>query len=128
MITSRDRICKFIADKYNAIPEYLWTRFPDYAVFRRADNKKWFAVVMSVKKSKLGLNGEENADILNVKCDPFLVSLLVDKKGFLPAYHLNKKNWITILLDGSQKDISIEELIETSFQTTATHICKNKNA
>lgn len=128
MTSSRERICKLITDKYGAVPEHLWARFPDYAVFRRADNRKWFAVIMNVKKSKLGLSGEDSIDILNVKCDPLLVSLLVDEEGFLPAYHFNKKNWTTILLDGSCSDIRIEELIETSFRTTVKTICKNKNA
>lgn len=118
MESLRELICRIIVDKYGAAPERLWSRYPNYTVFRRNDNKKWFAVIMNVQKNKLGLSGDESVDILNVKCDSFLVSLLIDEDGFLPAYHQNKKNWITILLDNSRDIERIEELIETSFQAT----------
>ncbi len=41
--------------KYKAEPEFLWKRFPDYAVFRHQDNRKWFAIIMDVPAEKLGL-------------------------------------------------------------------------
>ena len=41
------------------------------------------------------------------KCDPVLSGSLRQGGGFLPAYHMNKANWITVLLDGT---VSMEDL------------------
>jgi predicted DNA-binding protein (MmcQ/YjbR family) len=38
--------------------------------------------------------------------------------GILPGYHMNKDNWLTILLDGSAEDELIKELLELSFDMT----------
>ena len=39
--------------QYKAEPEYLWRRYPDYAVFRHEDNQKWFGIIMDIPRSKL---------------------------------------------------------------------------
>ena len=63
--------------------------------------EKWYAVIMTVEKSKLGLEGKESVDIMDVKCDPDMTNMIIQTYGFLPGYHMNKQHWITILLDGS---------------------------
>ena len=65
-MTLRERIIEFVKEKYKSEPEYLWNRFPEYAVFRHSDNKKWFGIIMNVRKRKLGLDSDEVVDILNV--------------------------------------------------------------
>ena len=82
-MTLRERIIEFVKEKYKSEPEYLWNRFPEYAVFRHSDNKKWFCIIMSVCKRKLGFNSDEMADILNVKLsDPLLVDMLIHQPGY----------------------------------------------
>ena len=44
---------------------------------------------------KIGLTGEGEVDILNVKCDPILSGSLRMQPGFFPAYHMNKEKWIS---------------------------------
>ena len=56
---------------------------------------------MVVEKKILGLEEDGNIDILDVKCDPDLVGMIIQTYGFLPGYHMNKQHWITILLDDS---------------------------
>ena len=51
----REEIYRYMKKKYKAEPEFLWKRFPDYAVFRHQDNRKWFAIIMDVPAEKLGL-------------------------------------------------------------------------
>ena len=63
----RQKLFDQVKKRYKAKPEYLWKRYPDYAIFRHSDNKKWFGLVMDVPKCKLGLDGDERVDILNVK-------------------------------------------------------------
>ena len=98
----RKELFGYVKKKYKADPEYLWSRFPDYAIFRHSDNKKWFGLVMNVRKEKLGLDGEDMVDILNVKLsDPLLVDMLIRQSGYMRGYHISRGNWVSILLDGS---------------------------
>lgn len=114
--TIREDIFKYVFKKYKTVPEYLWFPLPDYAVLRRSDNKKWYAVIMDVPKNKLGFNGEERIDILDIKCNPVLHEMLLGREGFLPAYHLNRENWITVLLDGSVDKKTVLGLIDESYE------------
>ena len=59
-------------------------------------------------------------NVLNVKGDPNLIGALREKKGFLPAYHMNKENWISILLDDTVPEEEIKSLIRFSYQLTET--------
>lgn len=110
------RILDFIRSKHETEPEFLWERYPDYAVFRRHDNDKWFALIMTVDKAKLGFSKHENAEIIDLKADPHYVKCLLDEEGFYPAYHMNKKHWFTVFLDESISDDIIFSLISSSFE------------
>lgn len=114
----RDRILQYAEKKYGTFPEYLWDKFPSYAILRHKDNKKWYAAVLNISKDKLGLVKEDKIDILNIKLEPALVDFLVDNKSYFPGYHMNKKNWITIILDGSVSDEEIFKLLDLSFNIT----------
>lgn len=117
--TQLDRIVRHIQDRYGAEPEHLWARYPDYMVFRQSASKKWFAAVLNVPKDKLGLSGEGSAIILDIKCDPRMIGSLLSEPGFLPAYHMSKSTWITVLLDGSVPDDKIFPLLELSYDSVA---------
>ena len=98
----RDDVFVYMKKKYKAEPEYLWRSYPDYAVFRHAENRKWFGIVMNVPERVLGLPGNEATDILNVKVDdPILLDLLLRQSGYFPGWHMNRRNWISIRLDGT---------------------------
>lgn len=110
-----------IKNTYGAAPEYLWERYPDYAVFRHADNEKWFALVMDVPRNRLGLQGEDRVNVLNVKMnDPLWADLMMHRPGFLPAYHISRGNWISILLDGTVPFEDIASCLRESYLTTAS--------
>ena len=90
----------------------------NYEVFRHANSKKWFAVVMDVPKFRLGLDGEELIDVVNLKCDSVLVGSLLCESGFFPAYHMSKGSWITVALDGTIPDDKIKMLLDMSYHLT----------
>lgn len=115
----RDRIIQHIQETYSVEAEYLWADLPDCAVFRHPGSKKWFGIIMNVQSGKLGLDGNEPVDILNVKCGPILVGSLLTEHGFLPSYHMNKTNWITILLNDTVPDEQIIPLLELSYVNVA---------
>ncbi len=126
-MTFRDDILKYVKDKYDSEPEYLWRRFPDYVVFRHEDNRKWYALIMDVHRDKLGLQGKDRVDILNVKMsDPFLVSILIQQEGYFKGYHISRGNWISILLDGTVPYDEICEMIDDSFIVTASNQKKHE--
>ncbi len=127
MTQIREIITQYISDTYHAAPEYLWKSYPSYAIFRRKDNEKWFAIVMDVDREKLGLSGEGREDVLNVKlADPVFLQMLLNQSGYLPAYHMSKAHWITILLDGTVSVEKICGLIDGSYADTAPK--KHKSA
>lgn len=112
--TQANRITKLINDTYHDEPEFLWDKFPGYGVFRNPESKKWYAVILNIDKSKLDNKSCGCVEILNLKSDKKDVILLQQCPGFYPAYHMNKKYWITVLLDETVNDAKIMELIEKS--------------
>lgn len=123
----RNDLAAFIREAYDVDADFPWLKHPNYAVFRHGGNKKWFAVIMDVPKSKLGLQGNDALEVVNFKCDPILLGSLLNEKGFFPAYHMNKASWVTVSLDGSVADGTIKMLLEMSFEATAPQIRKRKN-
>ncbi len=122
----RNELEKFIMENYSASADYPWLMHPNYAVFRHSSNQKWFAVIMDVPKSKLRLQGEERTDVVNLKCDPILIGSLLPEKGFFPAYHMSKDNWITVALDGTVPNDQLELLLDMSYQATAPKARRRK--
>lgn len=117
-ITTRKNIFQYVKRKYGSEPEYLWEDTPLAAVLRHSSNKKWYALIMNVPFKNLHLDQEGLIDIINVKSDPDLIGALLQKEGYLPAYHMNKMHWITILLDGSVSAEEIYNLIQLSYELT----------
>ena len=109
----------YVQDRYGAEPEYLWKKYPGYSVFRQAASKKWFAIVMDIPRNRLGLEGGGDVDIMDVKCGPIMVGSLLAQDGFLPAYHMSKSSWISILLDETVPDEQIYQLLELSYVSVA---------
>ena len=110
----REEIYEYVKKQYGTVPEYLWKESPESAVLRHK-NGKWYAVLMQVEKSRLGLDGNTKIDIINVKCDADMVGLLTQTYGFLPGYHMNKKYWITMLLDGTVSEAKILDFLDMSY-------------
>lgn len=117
----RDTVFAHIKKKYKVSPEYPWRKYDDNAVFRHSDNKKWFALVMSVAREKLGLSGDGYVDVINLKVDDMMLKdMLVRENGICRAYHMNKEHWITVLLDGTVEMDKIYDLIHGSYEATAS--------
>jgi len=115
---NREQIFTYAKEKFYTEPDYPWSKYPDYAVLRHNRDGKWYGVIMNVPTFKLGLPGEGRVDIINVKCNPELISLLRGQPGILPAYHMNKEHWITIVLDSSIPKGDIYDLIHGSYNLT----------
>ncbi|MBE5838408.1 MmcQ/YjbR family DNA-binding protein [Butyrivibrio sp.] len=127
MTSIREEVVKYIKKKYKASPENLWRSYPDYAVFRHDDNRKWFAIIMDVDADKLGIPRNDRIDIIDIKIDDLMLrDILLQQEGYLPGYHMNKQKWITIMLDGSVDLQQVCRMIDASFLDTASKKKKDK--
>ena len=130
--SQRERITQYIQDTYGTEAEYLWADSPGNAIFRHSASKKWYAAMMRVLPEKLGLTGEEALDVMDIKCSTIMIGSLLSTKGFLPAYHMNKNHWISIVLDNSVPDDQITPLLELSYDNVAPKrrksvLCRQRN-
>lgn len=113
-------VVKSVKARYRARPDHPWAKFPEYAVFRHKDSGKWYALFMTVQRTKLGLAGEGSVDIVNVKSRPEMVGSLRMKDGILSAYHMSKEHWLSVLLDKTVPKKLVLELISDSFELTSS--------
>ena len=123
---TREELFQYAREAYGAEPEYLWTELPAYAVLRHSLGGKWFALAAPMPRKTLGLPGEGTVDVVDLKLDPALVYILREQPGYLPAYHMNKTHWITVLLDGSVPPERVRDLLDQSFELTKQKMKKAK--
>lgn len=121
---NRAGFMQFILEQYSVEPDYPWMKNPNFAVFRHSNNQKWFALIMDIPRSRLGLPGGELLDVVNLKCDPLLIGSLRSEPGFFPAYHMNKDSWITVSLDNKADADKLKMLLDMSYTATASKIRK----
>lgn len=114
-----DAITEYVKEKYGDGLEFLWERTPDNAILRRKDSGKWYAAILTVGMDKLGFDSSNAVCIIDLHASPERVAELVDGEKFLPGYHMNKKSWYTIRLDGSVDIEEIFPLIDESYQSAA---------
>ena len=115
---TRDIFEKHIFEKYGVMPECPWARYPENRVFRHGDNKKWFALTMTIPISKLGVDEDRAVDVVNLKLTEEVLDIALCDLGIFPAYHMNKTHWISVLLDGSVDSDIVKILLENSFRAT----------
>ena len=119
-----NRLTQAILDHFQVKPDFPWehsSRYQSYGAFRHTSNRKWFALIMNVTRDVLNKDGNTSLiDILNVKIPPAQGDELRQIPGIYPAYHMNHKTWISVVLDETLPDEKILELIDTSYQLTTT--------
>ena len=123
---TRKELFQYARDAWGTEPEYPWMDEPSFAVLRHSLGGKWYGLVMNLPKKTLGLPGEGSVDVLNLKLDPALVYILREQPGYLPAWHMNKTHWLTVLLDGSVPSERIRDLLAQSYGLTRKKMKKAK--
>ena len=109
-------IIDYINNKYGDKLEFLWEKSPKNAVVRKKSTKKWYAAILTLSKRKLNLNSDEIIEVINLHNSPEEIEKLIDNKKYFPAYHMNKKHWCTICLDGTVELKEIYKLIDISYE------------
>ena len=115
-----NRISNYIKKKYNINPEFLWEKFPGYAVYRNKNNNKWFCIIVNIKLSTINkeTTSDEEVEVINVKVSETIVDELLSNKGFYEAFHMNKRNWVSIILDDTLVDDDVIKLVDISYENT----------
>ena len=111
------RIMAQVQEKYGNQLEYLWEKSSDTAVLRHEGNQKWYAVLMRISWDKLEKGREGLVEAVNLKHDQ--VVDLLSEKGIYPAFHMNKRYWISVAFDDTLSDEMVLELIEKSWSLTS---------
>lgn len=108
-------IINFVREQYGDELEFLWEKFPDNAVWRRKDNKKWYGAILTVAGKKVGLETEKIEEIIDLRMNPAEADIILSRKNYYPGWHMNKKSWYTIVLNGSVPDEELKEKIMESY-------------
>lgn len=90
-------VMQYVSDKYGTLLE-------------------WYAALLTAAGNKIGLEGNGNVEILDLRIDPAKLEQTIDYKRYFPGYHMNKKNWYTICLNGSVEDKELFERIDISYE------------
>ena len=109
-------VINYINNKYGDELEFLWERSPKTAVVRRKNSKKWYAVILTLSRRKLNLDSDKLVEVINLHNSPEEIEKLIDNKRYFLAYHMNKKHWCTICLDGTVELEKIYRLIDISYE------------
>jgi predicted DNA-binding protein (MmcQ/YjbR family) len=94
------KVADYAKRKYFSKLEFLWKDDVKDAILRRGDNKKWYAVFMCVQRKKLGIDGDGEIPIIDLRAPREELAHLIDGKNYFKAWHMNKQTWLTIPLDG----------------------------
>lgn len=115
---NRQEVLSYCTERFGTIADYPFEEDFVTAVLRHSHSRKWYGIVINVSYLKLGIEKAGNTDILNLKCDPIISGGLIIEGKAMPAYHMNKEKWISILLDESVPMSDIEPLIDISYALT----------
>ena len=111
------RIMALVQEKYGNQLEYLWEKSPDTAVLSHEDNQKWYAILMRISWDRLDKGREGLVEAVNLKHNQ--VADLLSQNGIYPAFHMNKRYWISLPLDDTLTDEKVLELFERSWLLTS---------
>lgn len=109
-------LISYINKKYKDELEFLWNDLPKTAIVRNKKNEKWYGILMTLKKSKLGIESEDLVEVINVKYQKNETENVVDNIAVFPGYHMNKKSWISIKLDGTIDNKKLFNLVDNSYE------------
>ena len=93
---------KYLLSKAEAVEDFPFG--PDVAVYKVRG--RMFALFTT----------DKGVDRINLKCDPDQAFILRDIfEAVIPGYHMNKKHWNTVILDGSIPRGELERMVDHSY-------------
>lgn len=87
-------------------------KHPEYLAM--CHQNKWFALYMVIDYKKLDSTKSGRIDVINIKVQPEDIAY-IDHITFFPAYHMNKKHWMSIRLHNEMPTETVYSLVERSY-------------
>lgn len=112
----KDEVIEYILKTYQPLMERPWEDAQEHITFKERNSKKWFALMMHITLKQLGFPSTAPCDAINLKLNPSKIVQLIDGKHYFEAYHMNKKYWMTVLLDEQTNMDELKQLIAESYQ------------
>ena len=116
---TKQEFLEYCLNTYSTSPDYPFDEDFETAVLRHTYNRKWYAIVMRVSRRKLGLNSDEEVDVVNLKLPTEMFGSFGATDGVYPAYHMNKLHWISVILPDATNEL-VQFLVNVSFEATKT--------
>jgi len=104
----------------------LYYPFGDEVKVFRVKNKMFATIAHGSTAKSAKVDDEAKTHYwMNLKCDPDEAVMLRDIfKAVIPGYHMNKKLWVTVILDGSIPEGEIERMIDNSYMLVVSKMTK----
>ena len=115
---TRSEFAAYLTDTYISEGEHLFAKYPSFLVFRHNGNRKWFAVIMDIPRKNLGMTGDGEISVVNLKCDARQIGSFREEQGIFPGRHMNKAHWLSVALDGTVEYEKIRFLVDMSYELT----------
>ena len=126
MGVTRKEFEALVYELYGVRADYPFEEDFTTGVFRH-ENGKWFALAMNIEERKIGHDGNERIDVVNLKCAPEVIESLAGiEPGIYRAYHMNKTHWLTLALGLCDAD-TVEWLLGISFELTRKKVRLKRN-
>ena len=113
----KDFVLNYVKIKYNTIPIFPW-KDSTISQTLNCENGKWYGLITKIPYETLVIDTNINnhyIDIINLKVETNKITKLVNNENIFNAYHMNKKNWITIILDNRIDKVLLTQLIDKSY-------------
>ena len=112
----RERVFDFVRAELNTKLETPWDKHPEFYVMKTANRQKWYGLMMRISYQLLDPQQSGIVDVLNLKAPPLKIVDLIDYQTFYPAYHMNKKHWVSVVVDEKINLKQLQALIRQSYQ------------
>ena len=106
---NKEEIIEYCLSLQNTYEDYPFPEDDFSVTIKHSKNKKWFALITKVK----------NEEYANVKTNPDYSDLLRNTYNYIiPAYHMNKEHWNTVIISREVNEALLYELIDQSYELT----------
>lgn len=103
--------------------------FREYCIAKKAVTEEFpfddVTLVFKVANKMFALTSLDKEFSINIKCDPeYAIELREKHPSVQPGYHMNKKHWNTVYVDGSVKDDELKQWIDDSYNLIVKSLTK----